>query len=51
MEIEKMTELNELEIEQISGGIPVLAVAAGAIFLAGVAVGAYNAYKELSVKK
>jgi hypothetical protein len=45
MESKNMHELSDLEISQISGGVPVLPVVAAVIFLAGAAVGAYNAYQ------
>jgi lactobin A/cerein 7B family class IIb bacteriocin len=45
MESKNMHELSDLEISQVSGGVPVLAVVAAVIFVAGVAAGAYNAYQ------
>jgi hypothetical protein len=46
MESKNMHELSDFEISQVSGGVPILPVVAAVIFLAGVAAGAYNAYKD-----
>jgi hypothetical protein len=43
-------ELGSDEIDQVAGGIPVPLIIAGGIFLAGLAVGAYNGYCEAGKK-
>lgn len=43
-------ELSIEEINQVAGGIPVPLIIAGGIFLAGMAVGAYNGYCDAGKK-
>lgn len=46
-----MIELDELEVNEVSGGIPLVVLVPAAIFVVGVIAGAYNAYREAAANK
>lgn len=41
-----LVELNDTEIDEVSGGVAWVPIAVGAIFVGGLLVEAYNAYNE-----
>lgn len=47
----EMVELNQMEVEQVSGGIPVPILVVGAIVVVGFAMGVYHGYQPATKQK
>lgn len=47
----ELIELTGAEIDNVSGGLPIVPPVVGAIVVAGIVVGIYNGYKDASHAK